>query len=177
MATGRRTRVASGNEARKTLGYDTKLRHDLFIHMKSSNKQYSAHDRNGSPSAIPFQVFWSWLNIRSWTAVWGAYTHRERYGDMFNCRLTTELFIASYNMIFVFGSSTILPVNSVVCLAATTPCRLRPYNLLGSLDIHCIYNIPQTAISSSLLLYNVQRRTDTSVCLQIMLNNIGTWMQ
>jgi hypothetical protein len=113
-------------------------------------------------------------SIGGWTAVCGAYTHSERYADLFNCRLPAELCIATYNMVFVLESGTTLPVRSVVSLAATTPCRLRPCAVLGSLDIHCIYNIPRTAISTSSLLCNVQNTIDTSVCLQIMLNNNGT---
>jgi hypothetical protein len=97
--------------------------------------------------------------------------------DLFNCRLPAELYIATYSMVFVFESGKTLPGRSVVCLAATTPCPLRPYNLLGSLDKHCIYNIPQTAISTSSLLCNVQGSTETSVCLQIVLNINGTGVQ
>jgi len=101
-------------------------------------------------------------------------THRDRYADLFNFRLQAELCIATYNMVSVFESGTSLSGRSVVSLAATTPCRLRPFTLLGNLDIHCICNIPRSAISTSSLLCNVQNTIDTSVCLQIMLNNNGT---
>jgi hypothetical protein len=143
----------------------------------SSNWQCSGYDLNVSPSAGPFQGPWSLHNIRSWSAVCGVYTHRERCAGLFNCRFPAELCIATYNMVFDFQSGTILPGRSVVCLAAITPSRLRPYNLLGSLDVNSICKIPPTAISTSLLLCNVQDRTETPVCLQIVLNNNGTWVQ
>jgi hypothetical protein len=68
---------------------------------RPSNWKCVAHDRNGSPSAGPFQSSWSWHNIRAWNAVCGAYTHRERYADLFSCRLPAELCTATYSMLFV----------------------------------------------------------------------------
>jgi len=144
---------------------------------RSSNCQCIAHDRNGSPSAGPYQSSWSWHNIRGWTAVSGAYRYSERYADLFSCRLPAELCIATYNMVIVFERGKTRPVLSVVRLAATTPCRLQLCTVLERSASHCIWNIPRTVISTSSLLYNLQDKIDTSVCLQIMLNNNGTWVQ